>query len=77
LKFPKLYVPGQKNILFNEKIFFLSLFRGAVVSLILYFVPYGIFHDYINSDGGVESGLQFFGTAVAATLVITMNLQVP
>ncbi|XP_028399052.1 phospholipid-transporting ATPase ID-like [Dendronephthya gigantea] len=76
LKNPKLYVPGQQNILFNKKIFLLSLLRGAVVSLVLYFVPYGIFHDHVNNDGEVESGLQFFGTVVAATLVITMNLQV-
>ena len=76
LRFPKLYIPGQKNIMFNKKVFLYSLLRGTVVSLVLYFVPYGIYHDYINSEGGVDSGLQFFGTVVAATLVVTMNLQV-
>ena len=76
LRFPNLYVPGQQNIFFNKKIFLLSLLRGTIVSLILYFVPYGIYHDYVNSSGEVESVYQHFGTVVAATLVITMNLQV-
>lgn len=62
--------------MFNKKVFLYSLLRGTVVSLVLYFVPYGIYQDYINSEGRVDSGLQFFGTVVAATLVVTMNLQV-
>eukprot|EP00794_Sanderia_malayensis_P010085 gene10085-11115_t len=73
--FPKLYIPGQENILFNKKSFVLKLLHGIMTSLLLYFLPYGIFQK-ATSQGGIDyANMEFFATTIACTLVITVNLQ--
>ena len=75
-KYPRLYVPGQTNQMFNRKIFFLSLLYGTLTSLAIFFISYGVFQDRINSDGLETSSVSFFGTVVAAILVVVVNIEV-
>ena len=76
LHYPKLYLPGQKNILFNKRVFALSLLYGTLTSLDLFFIPYGAFAGSVRNDGLGTASRQFFGTVVAACLVITVNIEV-
>ena len=73
---PKLYVPGQENILFNKKSFTLKLLHGIVTSALLYFIPYGVFHRATTPDGIDLGDTEFFSTTVACCLVVIVNLQV-
>ncbi|KAJ7385268.1 Phospholipid-transporting ATPase ID [Desmophyllum pertusum] len=75
-KYPRLYIPGQKNLLFNKKIFCLSLLYGTLVSLGIFFVSYGAFGHTIASDGLETSSVSFFGTVVAAILVVVVNIEI-
>uniref|UniRef100_A0A6I8RAI8 Phospholipid-transporting ATPase n=1 Tax=Xenopus tropicalis TaxID=8364 RepID=A0A6I8RAI8_XENTR len=76
LAFPRLYVPGQKDLLFNYKKFFLSLFHGIVTSLIIFFIPYGAFLLTMGQDGEAPSDYQSFAVTTATALVITVNFQI-
>ncbi|KAM8872326.1 phospholipid-transporting ATPase IC [Synchiropus picturatus] len=76
LKFPKLYLPGQQGLLFNYKNFFISLFHGIFVSLILFFIPYGAFLQTMGQDGEAPSDYQSFAVVTASSLVFTVNLQI-
>ncbi|XP_032239636.2 phospholipid-transporting ATPase ID isoform X2 [Nematostella vectensis] len=77
IRYPKLYVPGQQNIMFNKRVFAYSLFYGSLTSLWLYFLAYGVLGFVtIDSVGRDTSNLKFFGTAVAATLVVVVNVEI-
>lgn len=76
LKFPKLYIPGQQGALFNYKNFFISLFHGIFVSLIIFFIPYGAFLQTMGQDGEAPSDYQSFAVVTASSLIFTVNLQV-
>lgn len=75
LLYPKLYVPGQKNILFNKKTFAFKLFHGIVISCLLFFIPYGIYQDLVDSDGLNHSLLAHLAVVIGAILVIVVNLE--
>lgn len=75
-KYPRLYIPGQTNQLFNKKIFFLSLLYGTLTSIAIFFLSYGAFSDGIASDGLETSSVYFFGTVVAAILVVVVNIEI-
>ena len=75
-KYPRLYIPGQTNQMFNRRIFFLSLLYGTLTSLAIFFISYGVFQDRITSDGLETSSVSFFGTVVAAILVVVVNIEV-
>ena len=62
--------------MFNRKIFFLSLVYGTLTSLAIFFISYGVFQDRITSDGLETSSVSFFGTVVAAILVVVVNIEV-
>lgn len=51
LQYPKLYKPGHLDLLFNKKVFAQSVGEGVLSSLILFFIPYGAFHDAIRPNG--------------------------
>ena len=74
--YPRLYIPGQNNLLFNKKIFFLSLLYGTLTSIAIFFISYGVFQDRITSKGLETSSVYFFGTVVAAILVVVVNIEV-
>ncbi|CAJ1071117.1 phospholipid-transporting ATPase IC [Xyrichtys novacula] len=76
LKFPKLYLPGQQGALFNYKNFFISLFHGIFVSLIIFFIPYGAFLQTMGQDGEAPSDYQSFAVVTASSLVFIVNLQI-
>uniref|UniRef100_A0A8C5LWA3 Phospholipid-transporting ATPase n=1 Tax=Leptobrachium leishanense TaxID=445787 RepID=A0A8C5LWA3_9ANUR len=76
LRFPRLYIPGQKDLLFNYKKFFLSLTHGIITSLIIFFIPYGAFLLTMGQDGEAPSDYQSFAVTTATALVITVNFQI-
>ena len=76
IRYPKLYLPGLKDALFNIRVFSWSVIEGIVSSLVLFFIPYGAFVHSIDQDGIDKADLQSFGTVVAATLVVAVNLRV-
>uniref|UniRef100_A0A669AV99 Phospholipid-transporting ATPase n=1 Tax=Oreochromis niloticus TaxID=8128 RepID=A0A669AV99_ORENI len=76
LKFPKLYIPGQQGTLFNYKNFFISLFHGIFVSLIIFFIPYGAFLQTMGQDGEAPSDYQSFAVVAASSLIFIVNLQI-
>ncbi|XP_029025689.1 phospholipid-transporting ATPase IC [Betta splendens] len=76
LKFPQLYLPGQQGTLFNYKNFFVSLFHGIFVSLIIFFIPYGAFLQTMGQDGEAPSDYQSFAVVAATSLIFTVNLQI-
>ena len=75
VKYPSLYLPGQKGILFNRKEFLFSVMHGIVSSLVLFFIPYGTMYHSVAWDGKDAADLQSFGFAVATILVIVVNFQ--
>ncbi|XP_062516349.1 phospholipid-transporting ATPase ID-like isoform X2 [Corticium candelabrum] len=75
LRYPKLYVPGQQNRLFNVKVFLLSLFNAIVVSTFLYFFAYEAFYLSVDGDGKDAATLDVFQTTLAGCLVLAVNLQ--
>uniref|UniRef100_A0A3P8WK56 Phospholipid-transporting ATPase n=1 Tax=Cynoglossus semilaevis TaxID=244447 RepID=A0A3P8WK56_CYNSE len=76
LKFPRLYLPGQERRMFNYKNFFVSLFHGIFVSLIIFFIPYGAFLQTMGQDGEAPSDYQSFAVVTASSLIFTVNLQI-
>ncbi|NWX53104.1 AT8B1 ATPase, partial [Steatornis caripensis] len=75
LRFPRLYVLGQKDLLFNYKKFFLSLLHGAVTSLIIFFIPYGAYLKTMGQDGEAPSDYQSFAVTAASSLIFVVNFQ--
>uniref|UniRef100_A0A8B9CWZ1 Phospholipid-transporting ATPase n=1 Tax=Anser brachyrhynchus TaxID=132585 RepID=A0A8B9CWZ1_9AVES len=76
LRFPRLYVLGQKDLLFNYRKFFLSLLHGAITSLIIFFIPYGAYLQTMGQDGEAPSDYQSFAVTAASSLVFVVNLQI-
>lgn len=76
VRYPKLYTPGLENTLFNKKVFAWSITEGILTSLILFFIPYGAFHDAVSSSGTDMADSQAFGVVVASILVVVVNLRV-
>uniref|UniRef100_A0A8C9EX18 Phospholipid-transporting ATPase n=1 Tax=Pavo cristatus TaxID=9049 RepID=A0A8C9EX18_PAVCR len=76
LRFPRLYVLGQKDLLFNYKKFFRSLLHGAITSLVIFFIPYGAYLQTMGQDGEAPSDYQSFAVTAATSLVFVVNLQI-
>ncbi|XP_054254456.1 phospholipid-transporting ATPase IC [Indicator indicator] len=76
LRFPRLYVLGQKDLLFNYQKFFLSLLHGALTSLIIFFIPYGAYLKTMGQDGEAPSDYQSFAVTAASSLIFVVNLQI-
>ncbi|NXL37155.1 AT8B1 ATPase, partial [Glaucidium brasilianum] len=75
LRFPRLYVLGQKDLLFNYEKFFLSLLHGAITSLIIFFIPYGAYLKTMGQDGEAPSDYQSFAVTAASSLIFVVNFQ--
>ncbi|RMB92545.1 hypothetical protein DUI87_31045 [Hirundo rustica rustica] len=75
LRFPRLYVLGQRDLLFNYKKFFLSLLHGAVTSLIIFFIPYGAYLKSMGQDGEAPADYQSFAVTAASSLIFVVNFQ--
>ncbi|XP_072778427.1 phospholipid-transporting ATPase IC-like isoform X1 [Taeniopygia guttata] len=75
LRFPKLYVLGQRDLLFNYKKFFVSLLHGAITSLIIFFIPYGAYLKSMGQDGEAPADYQSFAVTAASSLIFVVNFQ--
>ncbi|XP_042310609.1 phospholipid-transporting ATPase IC [Sceloporus undulatus] len=75
IRFPTLYILGQRDLLFNYKKFFISLFHGVVTSLIIFFIPYGAYLQTMGQDGEAPSDYQSFAVTAASSLIIAVNFQ--
>ncbi|XP_004683992.1 PREDICTED: phospholipid-transporting ATPase IC [Condylura cristata] len=76
LRFPGLYVVGQRDLLFNYKKFFISLLHGVLTSMGLFFIPLGAYLQTVGQDGEAPSDYQSFAVTIASALIITVNFQI-
>ncbi|XP_029289331.1 probable phospholipid-transporting ATPase IM isoform X2 [Cottoperca gobio] len=76
LRYPSLYKPGQQNLLFNKRQFFLCTLQGMGTSCLLFFVPYGAFSVLVKEDGSHFSDQQAFAVTIATSLVIVTSVQI-
>uniref|UniRef100_A0A452TGW2 Phospholipid-transporting ATPase n=1 Tax=Ursus maritimus TaxID=29073 RepID=A0A452TGW2_URSMA len=76
LRFPALYIVGQRDLLFNYKKFFVSLVHGILTSMILFFIPLGAYLQTVGQDGEAPSDYQSFAVTIASALIITVNFQI-
>lgn len=76
LRYPSLYKPGQQNLLFNKRQFFLCTLQGLGTSFLLFFIPYGAFSVMVKEDGSHFSDQQTFAVTIATSLVIVVSVQV-
>lgn len=77
LRYPRLYIAGQKGVLFNTTTFILSLLKGAVVSFLIFFLCFGSYYYNTYQTTGWESdSVYFFFLAISFPLVVVVNIQV-
>ncbi|XP_078054498.1 phospholipid-transporting ATPase IC-like isoform X2 [Mustelus asterias] len=76
MKHPKLYKIGQRNELFNYRIFLITLFHGLLSSIVLFFIPYGAFLESGGRDGTAVSDYQSLSTTIGTAVVFSVNLEV-
>lgn len=76
MEYPKLYEPGQLNLLFNKREFFICIAQGIYTSILMFFIPYGVFADATRDDGAQLADYQSFAVTVATSLVIVVSVQV-
>lgn len=76
LEYPKLYEPGQLNLLFNKREFFICIAQGIYTSVVIFFIPYGAFAEATRDDGIQLSDYQSFAVSVATSLVIVVSVQI-
>lgn len=51
LQYPKLYTPGLRSSLFNTKEFIKSVMHGGFSSIVLFFIPYGLYSTNVLHKG--------------------------
>ncbi|XP_032153697.1 probable phospholipid-transporting ATPase IM isoform X9 [Sapajus apella] len=73
---PQLYRPGQLNLLFNKRRFFICVLHGIYTSFVLFFIPYGAFYNVAGEDGQHISDYQSFAVTMATSLVIVVSVQI-
>ncbi|XP_038633110.1 phospholipid-transporting ATPase IC-like isoform X2 [Scyliorhinus canicula] len=76
IKHTKLYKIGQRNELFNYRIFLMILFHGLLSSLVLFFIPYGAFLEIAGKDGAAVSDYQSLSTTIGTAVVLSVNAEV-
>lgn len=76
MEYPKLYEPGQLNLLFNKREFFICIAQGIYTSVLMFFIPYGVLADATRDDGAQLADYQSFAVTVATSLVIVVSVQV-
>ncbi|NXM59472.1 AT8B2 ATPase, partial [Illadopsis cleaveri] len=76
MEYPKLYEPGQLNLLFNKREFFICIAQGIYTSILMFFIPYGVFADATRDDGSQLADYQSFAVTVATSLVIVVSVQI-
>ncbi|KAM3614529.1 uncharacterized protein V6R79_015801 [Siganus canaliculatus] len=76
LEYPKLYEPGQLNLLFNKREFFICIAQGIYTSVVLFFVPYAVLSSATQSTGVPLADYQTFAVTTATALVIVVSVQI-
>ncbi|KAJ6664063.1 hypothetical protein lerEdw1_008278 [Lerista edwardsae] len=76
LDFPKLYAPGQQNLLFNKRIFFICIAHGIYTSFVLFFIPCGSFYGLVEQDGKNIGDYHSFAVTISTSLIIVVNVQI-
>lgn len=76
MEYPKLYEPGQLNLLFNKREFFICIAQGIYTSVLMFFIPYGVFAEATRDDGTQLADYQSFAVTVATSLVIVVSVQI-
>lgn len=76
MEYPKLYEPGQLNLLFNKREFFICIAQGIYTSVVLFFVPYAVLSEATQSTGVPLADYQTFAVTTATALVIVVSVQV-
>ncbi|CAM4528908.1 unnamed protein product [Lepidochelys kempii] len=76
MDYAKLYEPGQLNLLFNKRKFFICIAHGIYTSFTLFFIPYGAFYYTAGEDGKHIADYQSFAITVATSLVIVVSVQI-
>ncbi|XP_061633577.1 phospholipid-transporting ATPase ID isoform X2 [Phyllopteryx taeniolatus] len=76
LENPKLYEPGQLNLLFNKREFFICIAQGIYTSVVLFFVPYAVLANASQSSGEPLADYQTFAVTTATALVIVVSVQI-
>ncbi|XP_073424573.1 probable phospholipid-transporting ATPase IM isoform X1 [Dendrobates tinctorius] len=76
MDYTKLYEPGQLNLLFNKRRFFICVIHGIFTSFALFFIPFGAFFNTAGEDGKHISDYQSFAVTVATSLVIVVSVQI-
>ncbi|CAF2564070.1 unnamed protein product [Rotaria sp. Silwood2] len=72
---PHLYIVGQKDKLFNRKVFVECALHGLISSCVIFFFSYLCILSNIESSGVTLTDFQTFGFMVATILVIVVNLE--
>uniref|UniRef100_A0A3Q2DRL8 P-type ATPase C-terminal domain-containing protein n=1 Tax=Cyprinodon variegatus TaxID=28743 RepID=A0A3Q2DRL8_CYPVA len=76
MEYPKLYEPGQLNLLFNKKEFFICIAQGIYTSVVLFFVPYAVLSNATQINGVPLADYQTFAVTTATALVIVVSVQI-
>uniref|UniRef100_A0A671KGF3 P-type ATPase C-terminal domain-containing protein n=1 Tax=Sinocyclocheilus anshuiensis TaxID=1608454 RepID=A0A671KGF3_9TELE len=76
MEYPKLYEPGQLNLLFNKREFFICIAQGIYTSVVLFFIPYGVLSHATQSNGVPLADYQTFAVTTATALVIVVSVQI-
>uniref|UniRef100_A0A4W5MPT0 Phospholipid-transporting ATPase n=1 Tax=Hucho hucho TaxID=62062 RepID=A0A4W5MPT0_9TELE len=76
LEYPKLYEPGQLNLLFNKREFFICITQGIYTSVVLFFLPYAILSHGTQGTGEPLADYQTFAVTTATALVIVVSVQI-
>ena len=61
---------------FNKKVFAQSVGEGIITSMVLFFIPYGAFHDGIKPDATDLASHKALGVTVASILIVAVTLRV-
>ncbi|CAF3600494.1 unnamed protein product [Rotaria sp. Silwood1] len=72
---PHLYIVGQKDKLFNRKVFVECALHGFISSCIIFFFSYLCILSSTESSGVTLTDFQTFGFMVATILVIVVNIE--
>jgi len=76
IRYPKLYVLGQQNVLFNSHIFGRSLLKGITHAIVIFFVLMGCYYKNLYPTDGYEVDYQSFGYIASGALTFVVNFQV-
>lgn len=75
LQYPQLYGPGQKNVLFNKKLFLNCALHSGFSSLLLFFIPWAAMQDTVRGDGKDIADYQSFVMLGQTCLLLVVSLQ--